>query len=84
MKAASSIDCHIKDSLLVTKIVDCRRTKSVLGSRKDIDKLERVQWRATKMVSELEHLHCEERLRVLDLFGLQKTSGNLNSSLPYL
>lgn len=34
---------------------NCRREKPVLGSKKDVNKLDRVQWRATKMVRELEH-----------------------------
>lgn len=32
----------VEGSLLVTKTVDCRRKKSILGSRKDLDKLEGV------------------------------------------
>jgi len=54
--------------------------------KKEEELLDRVEWRATRMIKGLEHLSYEERLRELGLFSLKKRrmKGDLLNAYKYL
>ena len=70
----------------------CKYTHTMYGVqargpqyRKDVELLEWVQGRATRMIRGLEHLSYEERLRDLGLFSLEKRRlrGGLTVAFQY-
>lgn len=57
-----------------------------LLSTRDMDTVERVRWRATKLIKGLEHFSCVESLRDLGLFNLERRRliGNLINVCIYI
>ena len=74
----SSQQGEVSDSLTVPCLEYCVQAWS-LQYRRDVDLLEEVQRRATKIMKGLKNLSCEDRLRELGLFSLEKRrfQGNL-------
>ena len=50
-------------------------------NRRDMDLMEYIQGRATKMIQGMEHLSYKDRLKELGLFSLEKAQGRPESSL---
>lgn len=75
-KAASGLDhtaLSVEDDRMLPDFVSYQK-KTVLGRKGDIDQLDAVVWRVTKMVK-ARKLVCEERLRVLGFLYVWRVKG---------
>ncbi|KAK4829417.1 LOW QUALITY PROTEIN: hypothetical protein QYF61_003981 [Mycteria americana] len=77
-----------RDKAAIIPLYSALATPGILSPlrKKDVDRLERVQGRATKMLKGLGNLPYEERLRELGLFSLEKRRlrGDLITMFQYL
>ena len=52
--------------------------------KKDVDKIERAQWRPTNRTRGLQRISCEERLKDLLMLGKRRLRGDLTATYHYL
>ncbi|KAK4826656.1 hypothetical protein QYF61_010641 [Mycteria americana] len=71
-KANCILGCIERSVASMSREVILPLYSALVRHREDMELLERVQRRATKMIRGMEHLSCEERLRELGLFSLEK------------